>query len=372
MKNNISIYVSVFILILFMPIFAMFFNIQLRVDEKRINTKKPDFSFNKNYPNDFEEYYNDNFGLRSFLIDWNSRIKIDYFRTSPKPESVLFGKNGFLFYNEKSDAIYDSYSRLDIEKVEDIALIYEYQKIIKEKLASKNIKYFIGFFPNKHTIYIENLPFSMINQIQDNSSLSNQLVSYFERKNFPFIDVTKELLMEKKNNQLYYKFDTHWNNYGAYIGYKSICNQTFKELQIKPFETNFFKIKYSKINDGDLVNMIGIREMEFTYDEKPNFELKNKKMGYVTGSAEGFPKNTVMTTNKNCKNKKIVIVFRDSFTDALIQFLSLHFYKAFYVNEKDVNFKLIEKVKPNIVISLRVERYLKLLKTKVNNSNNKL
>ena len=329
--------------------------------EKRELAKKPEFSLTKDYPQMFDQYYSDNFGLRSLFVKWNSKIKLDYFKISPKPELVIFGKNDFLFYNSKSDDIYDSYSNNNLFNNYKLDSVYKKQVSLKKTLESKNIKYIVGFFPNKHTIYKEELPYSMKMQIKSDTTLADQLVSYFKSKSFPFVDVREALLSAKEKKQVYYKFDSHWNDYGAYIGYKSFCKETFNTLNLTPFETSDFNINYSQRGFGDLTNMIGTDQFEKVPDTIHSFTLKDTSRGFKIANNDGYPNKTIITINKNCDNQKTVLVYRDSFSSAFVQFFSLHYHKVIYIWSDSINMKLVEKINPEILVSLHVERRLKHL-----------
>lgn len=356
------VFIMVFILILITPFFVKKFNVDIKpfVDEKRELSKEP-LEITKNYPREFELYYNDNFGLRNLFVNWNSKLKLNYFKVSPNPKLVLFGKNGFMFYNRSPGDIYASYSNSNLYKKKKLDAVYRKQMKIKKTLNSKGIKYFIGFYPNKHTVYDDLLPFSMKMQIVKDTTLADQLVAYFNSKKFPIIDVREDLISVKNKNQLYYKFDTHWNSYGAYNGYKSFCKQTFDELKLTPFDISDFNITYDKKRHGDLTNMIGISEMESYYDNSPNFILKNKNKGYKTLNTKGYPARTIVTENENCGNQLTLLVYRDSYTTALVQFLSLHFKKVIYIWSYAMDMNFIDKVNPDVVVFNCVERYIKAL-----------
>lgn len=362
MKKHL--YIVVFVIILISPVLVSFFDIKIdtTVTEKRKLTKKPTLQLSKEYPKKFEQYFNDNFGLRPLLINWNSKVKLDYFKISPKPKLALFGKEGFMFFNVQPDA-YQSYSNLNIidnNKLEDV---YQKQVKIKATLEAKNIKYVLGFFPNKHTVYKENLPLVMKMQITKDMSLADQLVAYFRARQFPLVDVRKELIEAKTENQLYLKLDTHWNSYGAFVGYNAFCNQTFNSLGLTPFEKYNFAISFEKEQKGDLTKLLGINETNFFSDMVPNFVLKDPNKRYEILETNGYPKETVITKNKYCGNLKTALIFRDSYTTALIQFLSLHYYKVIYIPNEQIDMELVERTKPDVVISLSVERFLpKLLK----------
>jgi hypothetical protein len=231
---------------------------------------------------------------------------------------------------------------------------------LKKQLDSLNIKYFMGYWPNKHTIYPENLPFAMKRQIQSDTSLAEQVVKYFNKREIPFYDVSKDMIKGKLKNQLYYKFDTHWNSYGAYEAYNSFCHQTFPVLGLTSFSLNDFEINYLNTRKGDLTNLLGVDSINNYFDKKPEFVFKGNS--YQVIDSEGLPSQTTLTTlNENCGNQTVVLVFRDSFTSAFVQFLSLHYYKVIYIWNISPDMKTIQKAEPDIVITVCVERNLTVL-----------
>ena len=355
-----SIFILAFALILIIPSSINFFDVKVDsgINEKRILAEMPKFEFTEEFAKKYEAYYKDNFGLRNALVGLNSSIKTNMLKISPRPEMVLFGKDGFLFYNAINDAIYNSYTKRNTvdERLLENSLNKQFK--IKKDLASKNIDYIIGFWPNKHTIYPEHLPWNMELQVLKGSNLSDQIVTYFQQNGLKIVDVRKRLLVEKQNQQLFFKFDTHWNSYGAYFAYQEFCIQTTKELNLSPFTLEDFNIDYSKVSKGDLTNMLGIKKMEGYSDKSPNFVFRNLKEGYIKLDTKGFPQRTVITENKNIDNNETVIVFRDSFSTYILPFLSLHYRKVVYIWSSQVDYKLIEKVKPDVVMKLSVERYM--------------
>jgi len=59
------------------------------------------------------------------------------------------------------------------------------------------------------------------------SSINVQELEVILREENPeiqLIDVRRELIEAKKNQQVYYKTDTHWNQRGAFVGYSKIIN----------------------------------------------------------------------------------------------------------------------------------------------------
>lgn len=359
-------YIFAFVLIIAVPSLVKLFqnDKENEVTEKRELASEPEFEFSETFSAAYENYYNDNFGLRPTVIKWSNNIKVGLFRDSSKPELVQFGDVGFLFFNqftEKDGGIYASYSNTNLISGNQLEKAYQNHLKLKTDLAEKGIEYVLGFWPNKHSIYSDYLPFSMKMQIKNDSSLADQVVDYFGKRKMSVFDVRADMLKRSAERQLYCKFDSHWNSSGAYEAYASFCRQTFDALGLAPFPLDDFEIKYRITQKGDLTNLLGIDSITGYYDKLPLYSLKDKNKRFRYVAPKGFPKNTIITENDNCGNDKTVVVFRDSYTIALVQFLSLHFSKVIYVWKSPVDKATVEKIKPDIVILGVVERRLPYL-----------
>lgn len=91
------------------------------------------------------------------------------------------------------------------------------------------------------------------------------------------------------------------------------------------------------------------------------FSLKNNSITYEKIGSEGFLKRSIVTYNKLCSNQKTALIFRDSYFTALIPYLSLHFEKVIYIWDHKINMDIVDREKPDVVMSLCVERYLNRL-----------
>jgi len=354
---SLKMFLWLFIFIIIFPSLSKYLHIEDEGinNEKRKLADKPNFELSKEFATKYEEYYNDHFGFRNTIIKWSSNVKTNLFKVSIKPKEVKFGNSQFLFYNKLSSGIYASYSNANLltpDKLDEkIKILLER----KNRLTKKGIKYVCAFWPNKHTIYSEYLPFSMSIQKKGTVSFANQLIDYSNSNGFPIIDVSRDLLMSKKDKQLYYKFDTHWNSAGAFVAYQVFFNQSFSELKVKPYTIDSFNVSYEKVISGDLTQMLAIDSVRGYVDQKPIYSLKDKTRGYVNLDAKGFPIRTVITRNENCDNRIKVLVFGDSYMTFLYQFFSLHFYEIIYIWGK-YDEKIVESVSPDIVVSSYVER----------------
>ncbi len=112
---------------------------------------------------------------------------------------------------------------------------------------------------------------------------------------------------------MYHKFDSHWNDYGAFLAYQSFFEQNKSELGMEPKKESDFNITWSEYNQGELIQMLGVRNKGFFIEKNPRFELKEDKNQIEYLPIDGFPKLTVITKNEICGNKLRVLIYQGFF-----------------------------------------------------------
>jgi hypothetical protein len=377
MKNNLSIkdppilffriFVSLFLLILWLPLAQMKFSIipELSFNENRTLAEKPylrHMSDLLSFAAKYEGYFNDHYGFRSSLVRLDSLLHLNVFNMSITPR-VIIGDQGWLWYDDPVDGVslkdyYGSatFSDAELRRLKD-RIIY-----INDELKKFNTHLLVVVAPNKHTIYPEYLP-AIIRQAKGGKTRLDQVIRVLNNSGVDFIDLRTRLMAEKKCSSypLYYRTDTHWNDLGAFFGYEEIITRLrriyphIKQLGIDDFivraETNR--------GSGDLANFLNLygtlADTHITLTPKVKFSAE--KMPADQASAAGS--NIIRFQIPNC-NLPVLVVFRDSFTEALMPFLSESFSKSIYLkwlSGGQIDLSVIAREKPAIVIFEIVERY---------------
>lgn len=357
LQNIISLcFVVIFFLMMIVPMaFGLFGDETVNNCEKRKLATFPKWEFSHEFLMDFNEWYEDHYGLRNELILIQAKIKFGWFKSSTNPKDCIIGKEGWLFYNSESDLMYGSYSRRNLLSRVELDFYVKQEKERKTILEEKGIKYLYFICPNKSTIYPEYLPYQMKMQIRDTVSKTDQIISHFAKflPDLQMIDVRNAILSAKKK-QLYRKLDSHWNDLGAYYAYKSFMEQTKDVFGDEPIELKDFDIVWKKSQQGDLLNMLGLCEQELTSEDIPIFTLK-RKIEIIND--DGPMPNSYGKRNPDAKNGMRVLFFRDSYGSAFIQFFSLHFKETYFV-WTDYDQKTVDLIKPDVVVVSKVERRL--------------
>ncbi len=310
------------------------------------------------YPQAFTAYFNDNFGYRSELIEFGRAIRLGLFKESYMPEKVALGREGWLFLSGEYDNIVDDYARRNLYDSAELKQIVNQTLVKKEYVEAKGAKFYKVFYPNAHSIYAELLPYQILIQKIDTLTRADQVNEYLHKRNtgFQVIDVRDEVLAAKKEVQVYFKYDTHWNSYGAFIGYRKLFSEMAKDLPaLKPSTITDYNISWKLEAGGDLLNMMGIRNQEDYKELKPHFTLVSPTPGVPLTEAEGPYPNSIVHENPNDTTGLAAVIFHDSFTIAMRQFISPHFKKVVYC-WGSFNQQVIENEKPDVVIEGNTER----------------
>lgn len=331
----------------------------VQMSEKRTLTERPAFSWNADYAKAFDEYYQDQFGMRPWMVKTAGLLKMELFRVSPRPERVQMGKDGFLFYINYPSEAFDNYTHRDIPDEIDLEIYTQREQYLADFMNERGIQYIRTFWPNKHSVYPEQLPTSMALQMNPGPSLAEQAELHLSREGMKLINVLPHLLRQKAHLQLYQKLDTHWNFHGAYEAYVAFCALTQKELGMTPFPRDSFRIAYSETQSGDLTKIMGVDSLAEFSDQIPRYIPDSQIPGFRRRDVKSrdFPPRTTITECPGAADDRTVMVFRDSYTGIIMPFWSRHFKKVIYIWQTTVDLELVEREQPDVVISAPLERF---------------
>lgn len=296
------------------------------------------------------------------------------FGYSLNKERVIIGKDGFLFLGNHHENVLDKTSGAYRPSDKDIDKWTDKLRSVQQWYEERDIVFAIAIAPNKHTIYREKLP-DWIKPAQ--KMITDDIVEHSRSKKINIVDLRDELLAHKKNGDLYYKTDTHWNLKGASIGYRSIISYLNRSLRTSVDLPDFILLDGRK-GGGDLAHMLKISsllnkdlETHYSYKFGKTHDICRGNINKATGAIGPCKKtkNPIMRINGKPQymlNKTIsgnkLLWLGDSFSSAPSQLFNSSFntlWKWHYGHisgEKLADFVL--KNKPDIVLYQVVERSL--------------
>lgn len=364
--SNYIVILIFFIMIILPQVLFVFLEAKIPEDnsEKRKLAEKPEFKIEniESYSSNFESYYNDHLPFRSIIRNIWTKFNF-YVLNESTSSSVLIGKNDgdrsltWLFYqddNESSNPVKETQAILAFseEEKENIS-----NKIVEttEEFEKRGIQTYFVVIPNKENLYKEKLPDNI--RIYEEETRAEKIVNYLQNeKNMNNVIYIKEdLENSKEKGLLYYRQDTHWNDYGAFIGFKAILNKI--EHTYNNFEHSV-DFPEAEIVQKDLSDMSGIKDI--FKDTEPTVEFMEEKKYYE--EIYETTNRIVITYAEEPVIDKTVLIVGDSFRSTMIPYFSKIYKKVIYMHRCDYQKHMIDAYAPDIIICQVLERYLNALK----------
>lgn len=295
--------------------------------ENRVLSKKPEFSlenwFDKSFMNDFESYVSDHFLGREKWI--TKKIDIE----------LMTGK-------KEINGVYITDDRL-IEKIPepDNDCIKRSVDTINNFAGSVDTPVYVLIAPTSAGIYSETLGKNVPQPNQ--KEIISGIYKQFNTNVLP-IDVF-EALYARKDEYIYYRTDHHWTSLGAYNAYNVAIQKmgftaiAYSSYNIEHANNEFLGTYHSKtLYDELLPDIIDIysytggntvtscevnsgKEVK-TYNSIYFRDFLDKKDKYSTYLGTNQPALTVKT---NLESDKKLLVFKDSYANSFIPFLTQHY-----------------------------------------------
>ena len=277
MLKNIDkmLLVLVFALVIYGPCFTGMIQKDMlaSVVEKRHLAKRPAFPSSltaiNRYPEAFDAYYSDHFGYREVMT--KTYFKLANTLGGPSSfDDVTIGKDDWLFFGSiKPDRLrkhgpYGDAMNLNLYTPAELEAFASTLLALKDWLKSKGIEYIYTIAPNKHSIYFERMP-DFITKVNEESA-TDQLINYLRSKtDVTVVDLRPALLKEKQLRQVFFKYDSHWNHYGANAVQFEILNAVKGLFPDSVFPARLAEDQFEilEVDGGDLVgfvNLDGVRE----------------------------------------------------------------------------------------------------------------
>jgi hypothetical protein len=354
-----------FVVIVWLPLVVMLVTPQKQVSdlENRVLATAPELDPDepREFVTGFESYFNDHFGFREQLIHLFRLLEVRVFRVS-QAANVIFGKDGWLF-QAGPEQVADMRNNWPFNE----AALQEWAAVMSKKhevLKEKGIVHLFVLAPNKHLIYPEKTP-AELKPVRNYSRVDQIVKRLEERTEVPFLDLRPAMFEAKKRLRPYHKTDTHWNAYGAYEGYRAIVERLREQFpDLEPIELEPGDFVKRKAPGGDLARSLSM-QMELTEIEINPKDWKPSCAEYLIlpGDAHRNERFSKEFGTRCEKGKLRVLIFRDSYILAMVDYLSdtfeyVHYYPASPV-PLDGMLKVIEQHDPDIVIEERSTRWLR-------------
>jgi len=361
-KINIIIIIVFFIMLTF-PVIDMNTGITRRIENSENRNKKefPEFHLDRllTFPAEFDLYFSDNFGARDLMFKLYSGFKYYFLKVSPLQEKVVIGDDSWLFLGNSFNKVIDKTIGLKKLSKNELQKISENIDSNWNALNRMGISYYIAVPPDKHSVYNDRLPYWCRTSHPDN--LFKSVQAYVDSAlNFKIIDLKEYINEKKKDELLFFKTSSHWNQLGAFYAYQQlmkILHQDYPELKI--LELGNYSIDTMEVNKLDLSNILNLNIKEETAILNPLFTetaslIEEPVPDFIHFDHER--KDAWIRYRNPMINNLKVLIFRDSFTTAMLPYLKESFGESLFIWDIKLSKKLIEQEKPDIIIQIIAER----------------
>lgn len=313
--------------------------------ENRALAQKPAFHIRsyENYPREFEAFFNDTLPFRNELISLNSWMNYRIFRTSVN-ENVVIGKDKWLFYDAFSDGDpmgdYEgnhTFSDEELERMGDACLN------VQNRLGETGIELAIIIPPNKERVYGRFMP---ERYTASETSRTDRMIERLEAGGVPIINPKDALLERQEEYELYYPYDTHWNQLGGYVGTCTVLNS----WGIETMDLDELTVLPSRRSNDDLANMLNLGDSVFNDGTEYTIQGEYDREGVQI--ADGL----VHLKNPSAACDKTVFLLGDSYRTAMRAALCLYFTDVYVAEYDRYAWSMIEEARPDYLIVEYVER----------------
>ena len=301
-----------------------------------------------------DAWYADHFAFRADLVRLYGVSRYLWLGVSAS-SSVAVGPRGWLFFADDG-GLEDFTNEAPLTESE----LQNWRDVVvraQRWCRARGIAYAFTVLPDKGSIYPEFFP-QTARRVTRLSRIDQIMTAITDTG--AAIDVRQALMDEKRSVRVFQKTDTHWNQRGAYVGYRTIINAL--RLQVpsippaKPLSD--FDTSTRDIEGMDLAGMMGLKhvlgeeDLRLTPRAKRQYVVIEPK-GNIVEAGEGR-----IVTEIPGSTLPRAVVFRDSFTSAMAPYLSEHFSRVVYLWRNDFSVTEIEKEHPDVVLQEIVGRHV--------------
>jgi len=321
--------------------------------ENRTHIEYPEFNVRHldYFPKKFDEYFTDNFSLRNRFLSSYNHINSNIFKNYIVSKYIIQGKDDYKFIVSRYKKNSEYFTELDMDLIKKEL---EHRDSI---FKSQGRKLFLFIIPEKNSTCNNELPY-IFKWTKPNRT--EHLMSFLHKKSNVKIFYINDFLKEKhQSKSVFLKYDTHWNNYGAFCSYLFIAEKLKKYYPaISIHNMNDYEIKDTVKAYGDVQKNLGMEKIDIQYEFSPKFEIAQPIQPKTTYPMPGGINYGQLDFLYNRPNLPKAFVIRDSFTIMGQQFYRNLFNRSVFVwdNWKYLpHYDAVNDYDPEIVVYIMVE-----------------
>lgn len=350
---------NLFIVLLFIAaislplVFADFEGGKVSVSENRYLATFPDIftagrlTFS---PSAFDNWINDNIGGRSLAQKIEG--KIDYSLTQNHKGDVIEGKDDWLFLLPSYEI--PEYINTNLPTDDNLQQLVAGYERIAAGLNEQEIEFVLAMYPRKFHVYSEYMP-DTLTKLNETSAYTMISEALKQSDVLHFVDPFDALMEAKEGNLTYCKARdaSHWNNYGAFIGYQCLMEQVKKVIPSVRVLTEDDFIITEETFETEKENGFSASETDYIYQLKNNQTVQDMSHLIEIGFKGTDPWQSYRYFKNTDSSLPKAIIVGDSYTWMFqLDYLSQSFSELAFIHHNDLSQLnwLIDCIQPDVVI----------------------
>lgn len=307
------------------------------------------------YLSDFEGIWDKHTYRKDSLSHVDSIISF-YLMRDIRSNRVELGEDNWLFFNSSGsddDGTFGDYTGKRTFTDEEYKNIIANMKLMDAYFKDLDIPYVVTYGPNKSSIYSEYVPEKYIHNQRSRTDI---LFDNLKRNGINVINPKEMLIYNKKLYPVYYQYDTHWNQIGAYTALVEVMSLWNKDvISLNDMDIGEEKMIYHTSAKDDLAHMIGMRDIRFhdSIDYIPQYAAG---IDWTKLDDELDKEQLFCISSDDALYDERIFLAGDSFKVAMIPFLQYYFKEVFIGTLENISDDSIAQIKPDYVIIEVVER----------------
>lgn len=304
-----------------------------------------DEQINRDFFSEVSDYTDKNIAFRRQLVSLNGLLMKNLFRSSAQ-DDVIVGKDGYLFYTSSLDT-YTGRQGMNSRQLQNAAADL---RLLQDILEKEGVRFVFTIAPNKNSLYGKYMP----SRYQEEKELRPVvgLTPLLKENNVNYVDLFE--ILGSKEEVLYHKTDSHWNNRGAALAAYYLLQAGGAGAE--DYGEGPFEIRHDF--QGDLFAMIC---PAFKDHETEIYYKREMTYRYLTDIQSNYDP-LILTENPGAPSDACsIVVFRDSFGNSLLPFLADQAGDAYFSRNMPIEAKAAGERGADLLIWEIVERNLPMV-----------
>ncbi len=265
-------------------------------------------------------------------------------------QKVLFGRDGWLYLRgDTNDILGQHTGRVRFGEEERL----RWRRVLWDRIAASGaleIPWVCVVAPDKESVYPEHLP----PEVSPSARRPvHEFLELAEAVGAPVSYALDRLVAVKGECEVYAQTDTHWNFRGAYEGYLIFCQELLaRGVELEPLGEADLEWVEGAV-DGDLGRKV--RPEPLT---GPMIRVRFKQPRGRVVFDNGVHNHGRVMCFESDRSGPSCVLFGESFCDYLVPFLQETFGRLVFVHTSMFVPEILERERPDAVLSLPLERFL--------------